>query len=442
MPQNVFISYSAKDQAVAFRTCEALESRGIKCWIAPRNIKPGKEWGEAILDAITETRVMILIFSSNANASSQVRREVERAASSNSTIIPFRIENIAPVKSLEFFLSSIHWLDAFPTPSEEHFKNLADSVSESLPQTDSDKPPEASETKEGIQKPVRSPAVRRLTQSEPFADAVLIDDEQRAVNSLPERPSSAFKRPLPLIIIGVGGLVIAILIIFYLSKSKINLTTDQPNANKTDQANANNLTNSKRIADQNTDNAGGIPPNNNGGGTDNNGGDTRSVNYQGSMPTTSYSVPKSPRSVEKIIILDTATPDMLETLNFLTSGQRNVSYHYVIDHKGTSYSLVDEKNVAFHSSRLSHTSIGIGLIHMPGKEQYTASQRQRLIQLLAEIAVRHKIAPYNILTKQEVDPDRRITDLTPEMIKIRNEVRAESRRVEAAGRNNNSSGNQ
>lgn len=383
MHKDVFISYSAKDKPVAFQTCAALEARGIKCWIAPRDVKPGKEWGEAIIDAITESRVMVLIFSSNANASSQVRREVERAASSNSAIIPFRIEEVAPVKSLEFFLSSIHWLDAFPTPSDEHFKNLADSISELLPQTDGD-------------------------DSE---EHYLSDDELGDENPPPERTSSsALKRPLPLIIIGASVLAIAIFAIFFLSRSRNNTTAGA--------ANTNTPTNSNHVANRNTGNANNSLPNTN-------GGDGGSFNYQGSMPATSYSVPESTRSIEKIIIIDTATTDMLNTMNFLTSGGRNVSYHYVIDQKGNSYSLVDEKNVAFHTPPLSKTSIGIALIHMPSKEQYTEPQRRRLIRLLADISIRYNIAPYNILTKQEVDPDRRITDLTPEMINIRNEVRDE-----------------
>ena len=81
MPYDAFISYSSHDKAAADATCAALESSGVRCWIAPRDIVPGAEWGEAIVAAINHCRVMILIFTANANESPQIRREVERAVS-------------------------------------------------------------------------------------------------------------------------------------------------------------------------------------------------------------------------------------------------------------------------------------------------------------------------------------------------------------------------
>ena len=79
MAHDVFISYSHIDKSVADAACATLEDAGIRCWIAPRDIWPGAEFGEAIIEAIDHCPVMVLIFSSNANESRQVRREVERA---------------------------------------------------------------------------------------------------------------------------------------------------------------------------------------------------------------------------------------------------------------------------------------------------------------------------------------------------------------------------
>jgi hypothetical protein len=112
MAHDVFISYSAKDKATADAVCATLDGRGIRCWIAPRDILPGIDWGEAIIEAINASRVMILVFSSNANESNQIKREVERAVSKGLPIIPLRIENVAPVRSLEYFIGPVHWLDA------------------------------------------------------------------------------------------------------------------------------------------------------------------------------------------------------------------------------------------------------------------------------------------------------------------------------------------
>ncbi len=128
MAHDVFLSYSSKDKPVADATCAVLEGRGIRCWMAPRDITPGADWGESIIDAIQGARAMVLVFSKNANESVQIKREVERAVNRGMPVIPFRIENVMPVKSLEYFLSTPHWLDAFSPPMERHLNYLADVI--------------------------------------------------------------------------------------------------------------------------------------------------------------------------------------------------------------------------------------------------------------------------------------------------------------------------
>jgi hypothetical protein len=122
--REVFISYSQPDYACAIEMVARVESEGIDCWIAPRDIAPSADWAAEIIDAISNARVMILIFSGSSNDSPQVRREVERAVHKNVNILPFRIERVAASKSLEYFLSSQHWMDAFPPPREAHYVRL------------------------------------------------------------------------------------------------------------------------------------------------------------------------------------------------------------------------------------------------------------------------------------------------------------------------------
>src|SRR6185312_14391296 len=126
--QDVFISYSSRDKPAADAVCATLEGRGIRCWIAPRDILPGTEWGASIVSAIDSSKVMVLVFSASANASQQVRREVERAVNKGLIIVPLRIEDVLPAESLEYFLGTPHWLDAMTPPLEHHLEYLADSV--------------------------------------------------------------------------------------------------------------------------------------------------------------------------------------------------------------------------------------------------------------------------------------------------------------------------
>lgn len=131
-PKGVFVSYSQPDRKVAFGIVEWLESHGIDCWIAPRDVRPASDWAEEIVDAIAGARVMVLVFSASANSSPQVRREVERAVHRRVAVLPFRVEDVEPARSLEYFLGSQHWLDAFPPPLEPHYRRLYEQLSSML----------------------------------------------------------------------------------------------------------------------------------------------------------------------------------------------------------------------------------------------------------------------------------------------------------------------
>jgi hypothetical protein len=128
MAHDVFISYSTKDKNAANALCARLEGLGIRCWVAPRDIPPGADWAGAIIDAIDESRMMVLIFSSHSNQSKQVRREVYNAVESAVTIIPVRIDEVKPTSAMRYYLGPQHWLDALTPPLEERLEDVADIV--------------------------------------------------------------------------------------------------------------------------------------------------------------------------------------------------------------------------------------------------------------------------------------------------------------------------
>jgi hypothetical protein len=146
MAHDVFVSHSSKDKPTADAVCAMLESQGIRCWVAPRDIVPGMDWGEAIVHAVKGARVMVLVFSASANDSPQIKREVERAVNKGIPVIPLRIEDVAPTASLEYFISTPHWLDAFTPPLEGHLRYLAQIIQQILgsqPATDAANAPRA-----------------------------------------------------------------------------------------------------------------------------------------------------------------------------------------------------------------------------------------------------------------------------------------------------------
>ncbi len=110
MAGRVFISHASEDRDIAQAVCEAIEGRGVPCWIAPRDITPGKDYAQALYDAIGECTSLVLVFSEHSNRSPQVRREVERAARDGDPIIPFRIDDTVPAGGLLFNVGTLDWL--------------------------------------------------------------------------------------------------------------------------------------------------------------------------------------------------------------------------------------------------------------------------------------------------------------------------------------------
>jgi anti-sigma regulatory factor (Ser/Thr protein kinase) len=131
--KSVFISYSSAEQGSAESVRSYLEQSGVGCWMAPGDIEPGRSYAEAIIAAIGRCRVMVVVFSANANASEQVLREVERAVShGRKVLITFRIEDAAPTGAMEYFLSAHQWVDAFSPPLERHLELLGRNLSRML----------------------------------------------------------------------------------------------------------------------------------------------------------------------------------------------------------------------------------------------------------------------------------------------------------------------
>jgi TolB-like protein/Flp pilus assembly protein TadD len=108
---NIFVSYASQDAAVANSIVENIEGKGLKCWIAPRDVSPGAQYADAIVRAINEAKAVVLVLSGSAVESAHVGREVERAASKRKSIIPFRLDTAALNPELEYFLSNSQWID-------------------------------------------------------------------------------------------------------------------------------------------------------------------------------------------------------------------------------------------------------------------------------------------------------------------------------------------
>lgn len=132
MNYDVFISHSSSDAIVARQLCDYLESNGIKCWIAPRDVTAGVPYARAILQGIDESTIMVLVFSDNANKSRHIESEVDRAFNKEKIIIPFRITDTVMSDVLSYYLGASHYIDGIPNPSSS-FEKLKIQIEKNLP---------------------------------------------------------------------------------------------------------------------------------------------------------------------------------------------------------------------------------------------------------------------------------------------------------------------
>jgi hypothetical protein len=128
----VFVSYASENGRIAHAACEALEAAELACWIAPRDIVPGKLWSETIVEAIERCRMMVVVVSSASNVSDQVLREVTIAAEQRLAILPFRTEDVSPRGAFAYYFNAQHWLDGFREPLATHLDELVHAVQRSI----------------------------------------------------------------------------------------------------------------------------------------------------------------------------------------------------------------------------------------------------------------------------------------------------------------------
>ena len=112
-PQLVFLSYATADRAEALKVCKALERRGIHCWISMRDVAPGANYQEAIVQSIRTARAMVLVFSRTANHSNEIKKELSLASRYQLPVIAFRLEDVEPSDAFAYELSTRQWIDAF-----------------------------------------------------------------------------------------------------------------------------------------------------------------------------------------------------------------------------------------------------------------------------------------------------------------------------------------
>lgn len=127
MNHDVFISYSTKNKVAAFDICDIIEQEGVKCWIAPRDIPMGSEYGDIIDKAICYCKIFIVVYSEFSAVSKWVKGEINLAFEEGKYILPYRIDETPLKGAVRVMLNQTHWIDSYPD-YKTHFNDMLDSV--------------------------------------------------------------------------------------------------------------------------------------------------------------------------------------------------------------------------------------------------------------------------------------------------------------------------
>lgn len=132
MRHRVFISHCEEDHSTALDICRRIELRGVKCWIAPRDVVVGEDYLTRIGQAITRSGAFVVVLSDRTNRSRFVKAEAEYAFNDDLTIFPVRIENIEIEEGLRVLVSIHHRIDAFGANRAARLEELAGAVVRSV----------------------------------------------------------------------------------------------------------------------------------------------------------------------------------------------------------------------------------------------------------------------------------------------------------------------
>src|SRR5476649_850543 len=81
--------------------------------MSSRDVKPGENYQGAIVRAIRDAGVMVMVFSTNANNSDEIKKELALASQSRLLVIPVRAEDVLPSEDFTYELATRQWIDLF-----------------------------------------------------------------------------------------------------------------------------------------------------------------------------------------------------------------------------------------------------------------------------------------------------------------------------------------
>jgi adenylate cyclase len=127
-PADVFISYSREDKDRVLGLAAKLRAAGVSLWIDQGGIDGATLWGEEIVKALENAKVLLLVVTEAAVRSHNVAKEVVLASERKGHILPVHLEPTQIPPSLKYPLAGIQHIEYFQGDADENLKTILRSL--------------------------------------------------------------------------------------------------------------------------------------------------------------------------------------------------------------------------------------------------------------------------------------------------------------------------
>ena len=127
-PADVFISYSREDKDRVLELAARLRTAGVSVWIDQGGIDGATLWGEEIVNALDQAKVLLLAVSAAAARSHNVAKEVVLVSERKGHILPVDFEPTTIPAGLKYALAGIQHVEYFQGDPDQNLKTILRSL--------------------------------------------------------------------------------------------------------------------------------------------------------------------------------------------------------------------------------------------------------------------------------------------------------------------------
>lgn len=122
--KNILISCTASDLHTADNIRHFLEQNGFSCRVQGGNKSSYDSTGDDPAEVFGWADAFVLIVSEAANLSGGIRRDIDEAVNCGLSVLPIRVEDIEPSRSLRYYLGPYQWIEAFGDEIDKYLEVL------------------------------------------------------------------------------------------------------------------------------------------------------------------------------------------------------------------------------------------------------------------------------------------------------------------------------